>query len=531
MDRRQFTLAAGLPLAGVAPFFIGNAALAAVAMKLDSSGLTDCTEAINQLLADEAVVFLPPGSYLIGKGSVNLRSGSRLLADGAARLIKKTPVDVPLLRLQSVNDVRVSGLRLENHWYESRLVDLTASDRGFPLELPLPWRYPSLVVEREINGEFIAMQYSRDFHVSKAGPPHQVVLNDRFKGPGRFRYYTVKAVAPLIAIENSTKVTVQQISAVDGAIAYFGTQALQADLLVANCVLQRGQIRAEGAVNRAPPLIDHRTNAVQSDGPRGIVIQGNRIDGELDQSRKRYLKFTERVHGIVLSGNVADVRVVENEVVGTAGDGIQLQCLTGGIISGNKFLRNGLSGIGLENTWVNRSQKLEVSDNVSSENWFDGCDFNYGDPLFLTTQDLSRKNLGIDASIALKRNVFRGNGLDMPELSGGCGIYVRYVKNAQFEENICTDNNVSGILLELSSDLTVVGNVLSANGRTGKLGPVSHSGLAVVGCTDVRASKNRLLDSSPRGRSLSVAPWRGKSADGMLEIADSAGVTIAGASR
>jgi nitrous oxidase accessory protein NosD len=323
-------------------------------------------------------------------------------------------------------------------------------------------------------------------------------------------YYVQPGLSPLVAVEDSVNVTIDRLTLQDGAIAYLATRPIQAALTISGCRISNGQIRIQGRHNTVPQFVNQATSN-ELDGPRDIRIYGNRITGTFaGVDKRRYIKFTERVHGIVVAGGASGIDVRDNEVSGAAGDGLFLQSAVGGSVRNNKLVGNALSGIGLENTSVRRSRGLQIVGNVGNENWFDGCDLNYGDPRVMDCSRLSLLPRGETAEHYFADNEFVGNGGDMPELSGGCGIYVRWIRGAVFERNACNDNNVSGILCELSEKVEIRKNKFAGNGRTQRTSAGAGLGIGLFGCRSAVVEGNQYSQEGRQRTEFLSSRWTGR---------------------
>lgn len=492
---------------------------------LDPSGRTDCTEQLNALLRQYPEVALPDGKYRIATGPLLLNSGNRLTTMGNAEFLKATPPDTPLILGKQVHNISVTKIRLSNIFRATKKIQLAPGTKHFALDLALPWRYPSLTIRLSTNATNQALQYGRDFRIYKKDGISMVEIRQQLpeKSEIEVEYLTEPGLSPLIALENARDIAVDNVTCDSGAIAYVGNGAEDANLVISNCRIRDGQIRVGGEANNIPPALDATVANPDAKAPRAIRILNNQISGPIKRdSQPYYLKFTERVHGIVVSG-ASNFTVSGNSVNGAKGDGIWLPSASNGVVENNQFIGNGLSGIGIENTLtrVPRSKGLKISRNVSNYNWFDGCDFNYGDPSRMRSDQAKALPRGEYADNQIVNNEFVGNGQDMSEVSGGCGIYVRWVQQAVLDGNRCIDNNLAGILAEASSNLIVERNQLEKNGRSNKKSDRVGVGLALVGCIDTRISDNKYSSAAPQRSDTIDIQWKGRGADGPLELDNS----------
>lgn len=492
--------------------------------KLDPLGKVDASPGINEALRRNRDITVPPGRFLIGSEPIRLANGQRLTGSPGTVLVKSGPPSRPLVWIPGGRDVVVSRIQLENSPSDIRSFVLSpgGADR-VELDIPMAWRWPGLTVEVRDREGWRALQYLRDFTFYKDMGRHGLDFS-RFKrerkGEVPVRCFVQPGWAPLIAVEDGVDVSVLEVSTRNGAIVYHASKAIDARFTVDGCDVQGGQIRVQGDINTMPQFIDQATPRPDGFGARSIRITRNKVQGPFStSSQRRYIKFTERVHGILVAGAAGDVEILRNEVTGVAGDGLYLQSCIGGKVEGNTFRGNALSGIGLENTKVRRSQGVEITRNTCTGNWFDGCDFNYGDPAHISCEDL-RGPVRENGSIRLIANEFSGNGGDMPELSGGCGIYARWVEGAVIDANVCEDNNLSGILCELTKNLQISNNRLSGNGRSARGSAKSRLGIGLFGDSGTVASSNTFIPGPAGQHPMRSAPWKGrcKGSSALIEV-------------
>jgi hypothetical protein len=519
-SRRQF-LTAGI--SGVLSNALGGYATTTRSewTDLDNTGQRDCAGQINALLRQSRRVELPLGRYRIESMPLILQDDSELTGVSGAVLVKASAPDVPLLWGRSTRNASIRRLKLVNIYRAERHIVLPPGKNRFQLDLPLPWEQPSITIMQTDAGRSHALQYSTDFKMHKE--LDKLVIELRTTGNNSadtsLTYFVQPGLAPLIALEDTLRIAIEDVVCEDGAIAYVGGDITDTALLIRNCRLSNGQIRVEGRSNKIPPLLDERVVDPSVRGPHGIQIIDNRISGALTPTtERRYIKFTERVHGIQISGGVGGLQIVGNKVTGVPGDGIWLQYAVGGVVEKNHVIGNGLSGIGLENTLTATSHDLEIRNNIASGNWFDGCDFNFGNPASKTRSQLLAPRRGEYAGIRVIGNEFLGNGQDMPEASGGCGIFARWVRDAVLQDNRCRDNNLNGIMAELCSGLSIIGNTVDKNGRTKRTDGRVAYGIGLFGCAHMKISDNHYSVVAPQLREIVRAPWKGAAKDGQVEV-------------
>lgn len=492
----------------------------------DPSGLKDCSGLINAALRPGEALVLGPGQYRIESAPIVLPDGSSLLGLPGAKLLKANSPDVPMIFVGESRGVEIRNLSLENIFRTQETIQLAPGQSEFTLGLAAAWNYPSITIQRRTERKpYDALHYIRDFRAERRGEGYLI----RLSGPAilseasEVQCYVLPGLCPLVAAYNSKKLLISNLDCRDGAIAYQFDRPDAMDVRIERCDIHNGQIRIGSPKNTIPPFLDFARNNRATGGASGFSVVANRIEGSLPkQAEPRYLKFTERVHGIAIAGLCENVEVKDNVVARCPGDGIYVQSVKGGSVCRNQIRENGLSGIGLENTTVSCSENVEVVDNVVTDNWFDGCDFNSGDPVHLSSNDLLPESRGRNAGHKIADNQFVANGRDMSELSGGCGIYIRYASNAVIENNLCSENNLSGLLVELSSNLRLERNRLESNGRSSRKRLGVGAGMTLLGTSRVFTQGNLAPISAFQPAALVRAPWAGKCKNGPLQVADSA---------
>lgn len=480
--------------------------------QLDATGSRDCSRLINEALKHGSLV-LPPGRFLCTLEPINLANGRSLSGAPSTILVKGSAPNVPLVQVSGVERVTITGLQLRNAYRNVRKVDLRSWERRrtIPVDIPQAWRWPSMTVTvYDSNGRTRFLRYHQDYRIRTDNGGSWLVLTHELPAADQeLRYYVQPGLAPLVGVEDATKVTIRDLALEDGAIVYHATTPLSAELLVEGCQITNGQIRIQSDRNAVPQIVDQVHRSSTFDGPRAVSIRRNRISGPYSESSsRRYIEFSERVHGIMVTGGTSGFDVTDNTVTGVPGDGLALQCCVDGDVRGNTVSGNALSGIGIENGTVKRSQKLVIAHNKSIGNWFDGCDLNYGNPLRLDCEQLQRR--GEQASHRFTENEFSRNGHDMPGHFAGCGVYASWVRGVVMEDNICNDNNVAGILCQLSSELRILRNKVGGNGRTRRIGRGAGAGIALLGCQEAVVQDNKLLAGGRQSAAPEISSWVGR---------------------
>ncbi|MFT4046603.1 MAG: right-handed parallel beta-helix repeat-containing protein [Solimonas sp.] len=471
----------------------------------------DSTERLQRIIDKNKNVTLEEGDYYIG-GTLMIPDGGSLIGKLNCRLIKTSPVEIPMIQAKSVNDIVLKGFSLLRKDFPERIVVCSlGKDNKFFVNVSFPWKYPALRIYADsISTGKVALQ-NEDFKVEISSNELRVAVTNRnLQSLGRKFYVSAPTeLSAFIALEDCKRVKIQSLTCNKGAIAYIGRERIVAELEITDCKVIDGQIRVLGPFNNFYPLMQYAEEVIDSYGPSSIRICRNTVIGKANSIARRPLAFSERVHGIIVSGYAQYVDVRENIVSGALGDGISMPSVSDAIVQGNTFMGNALSGIGPENGTVRRSERLKIYNNIVEGNWYDGLDLNFANPAKIKSEQLIDDGRGAVIDAIISGNKFHNNGTQKKGINGGCGIFARYAKKAEITENICIANNVGGIKAVLCSDLLIKGNELKDNASSTK----NENGPQIIiqGGTKISIRDN-IFDEKSKEK-VKYESWVGQSRD------------------
>lgn len=436
----------------------------------------DDEDAFRAALSVGSTVIVPSGSYTFSSGvPVDIPRGRMLIGDGQVSICKQGSHLQPLFRAESVGNVVLDGLELRGASRLEQRIDLRPGQRSWPLPWPLGTP-PALAVMLISADSSLPLQPEFDFAIR--GDTLEVLPKVSMRDVTAALMWREPALCPLVEFSETTDSSMLNLKCVDGALWIRGSQVSPSRALVKGCTLSNGQIRVWGQDNEINPLRLNRRRNETPQGPRTVRIEGNRLKGRIAEGAvKHYLRFGERAAGIEIQSSASDITIVDNDIRSQAGDGIWLASCSDSVVSGNHVEGNGLSGIGLESGVVRESQRCLIRENTVLNNWFDGCDLNFG----------SGPSVG---DLSVVDNIFSGNGFDMKPVSGGCGIFINRVQQARISGNVCENNNLAGILSVRSDMIRLQQNRCLDNGRSSRGGFGTGVGVGINNSTNVSVIEN-----------------------------------------
>lgn len=418
-------------------------------------------------------ISVPSGVYRLTPGaSIIVPTGARINAAHGAVIVKSTNHDNPALDLTNSSDVVLSGLIIRGP--EEGLFRIAIGKIDQLIALPFSTREHNTVSVVLINSKRIVLQGGIDYKVVGAN----IILN---RAPGVssiLEIHREESHNPLVLCRNSKRVSLESMHIEQGAVWITGGPEATQDINIKMSKFINSQIKIWGETNVVTPF---RTGMVRSEftsGPSGVFITNNSFVGKIPNNAvKRYVRFGERAAGIEVHSQSHNVVIDSNTIVGHAGDGVWLASAHNATVKGNVIRNNALSGIGLECGVVKGTNNSLIESNLIEYNWFDGCDFN-----FVSGPE--------DSYNFIRNNHFHHNGYDINELTGGCGIYMNRISNAIIEGNVCTENNIAGILCKDSNSCRIIKNTCFGNGRSARVSGEVGKGVAVVNSTKMTVIGN-----------------------------------------
>jgi parallel beta-helix repeat protein len=468
MDRREFVQAASSAIFFGSP----NDWISLADLRSNSQGQM-AEDIFAQAFLRSRNISVPAGVYRLTPGaSIIVPTGARINAAQGAIIVKSTNHDHPALDLTNSSDVNLSGLTIRGPTESIFRIAIGKVDQL--VALPFAARAENTVSVVLINSKRTVLQGGVDYNVIGAS----ILLK---KAPGVSSILEVRREEshnPLVLCRNSKRVSLEFMRIEQGGVWITGSPESTQCINIKASKFLNSQIKIWGETNIVTPF---RTGMVRSEfpsGPSGIFINNNSFVGKIPSNAvKRYVRFGERAAGIEVHSQSHNVVIEANEIEGQAGDGVWLASANSASVKGNVIRNNALSGIGLECGVVKGTNNSLIESNLVEYNWFDGCDFN-----FVSGPE--------DSYNCIRGNHFHHNGYDIDELTGGCGIYMNRISNAIIESNVCTENNIAGILCKDSSSCRIIANTYLANGRSVRVSGEVGKGVAVVNSTDMTVVGN-----------------------------------------